>query len=307
MNLYASVFDFYGKSAGPLGLEVNSLVGNVARLSGSHILGATSLTVAPSTTVQLEAYDDITIFDGALSESVVVASTVQVGSSSIPLQSGLQNPHSSGTAWCSDGIMGSLADCIIDGSAELENIIQQSLWEATHSETIRMPSMRASIDEEQRLVIIPNWQPVNSVSAISVKAYSTLSAIYNVLPVIFDPTQVIYDIRKQIIYVPWLIAGFAYGETYYSLLPTVLRTTKLFLTVTYDAGYSVSTMPGAIRQAAVLLASDYLSKRLNPSGAADISSGARRLSPVIRTDLAGESLLYKRALRLLSHYTNVSF
>jgi hypothetical protein len=293
MNLYATVFDFLRN---PTGLETGSLLGNTARLSAAVTLGATSLPIMPVTTVALNVNDRITIFDGPSSEVVVVASTVAIGSAAIPLQVGAQYAHMQYTPLCSDGVMGSLADQLVDGSAELENYLQQTLYQATYTETLRMPSMKASIDSENQLMFCPRHFPISTDSGITIKAN-------NATPITYDATQAVIDAGQQVVSVPWLIAGGGSGGSTYSVLPQRSRASKLFLTITYTAGYSAATLPNDVREACVLLASDYLAKRNNPSGATEVDSGARRNVAVLRGDLAGESLLYKRAARILNAYS----
>lgn len=297
MNLYASIFDFLRN---PTGLETGSLVGNTARLSSAQIIGATSLPVTPVTTVALNVNDRITIFDGSSSEVVIVGATAAIGSSSVTIQApGLAYAHTQYVPLCSDGVMGSLADQIVDASAELENYLQQALFQATYTETLRMPSMRASIDNQQMLVFRPRHFPVSTETGITIKQN-------NSTPVSYDATQAIIDGGQQVVSVPWLVAGSGGGSTY-SLLPAISRSTSLFLTITYTAGYPAASMPGDVREACVLLTSDILAKRLNPLGAVDVASGDRHLSAALRGDLTGESLLVKRAFKLLDTYSIQAF
>jgi hypothetical protein len=296
MNLYATVFDI---QRNPTGLELGSLIGNVARLSSAVIVGATSLSVMPITTVALAINDRITIFDGSSSEVVSVASTVAIGQASIPLLVGTQYAHVQYTALCSDGVMGSLADQVVDASAELENYLQQSLFQATYTETLRMPSMRASIDNEGLLVFRPRHFPVMADTGISI-------ARSNAQTLTYDASQAIIDGGQQVVSVPWLVVGSGGGSTY-SIMPTISRSASLYLTITYTAGYPAASMPGDVREACVLLTCDILAKRLNPLGAADIQSGDRRVSSVLRGDNSGESLLFKRAAKILDTYSIQSF
>lgn len=292
MNLYLSIFDYLRATTG---LETGSLVGNTARLASAQVVGALSLSITPATTVALAANDRITIFDGPNSEVVVVASITAIGETSIPLQApGLVYDHAGNTPLCSDGVMGSLADQIVDACGEMENFLQQSLFQATYTETLRIPSMRASVDNQQMLVFRPRHFPVSLESGITIKRN-------NADPVNYDATQAILDGTGQVVSVPWLVAGSGGGSTY-SLLSMVSRSTNLFLTITYTAGYPAASMPGDIREAAILLSSDYLAKRLNPGGAAEVDSGTRHNVAVLRGDIAGESLLYKRAVRILNTY-----
>jgi hypothetical protein len=263
-------------------------------------VGATTLPIiAPGITTTLNLYDRITIFDGPNSEVVTVTvSTDTTGIQSVQC-SPLTFAHVAGTPLCSDGVMGSLADQIVDASAEMENYLLQSLFQTTYTETLRMPSPRASIDNQQMLVFRPRHFPVSVESGITIKQN-------NATPVSYDATQAIIDGGQQVVCVPWLVAGSGGGSTY-SLLPAISRSTNLFLTITYTAGYPATSMPGDIREACMLLTSDILAKRLNPLGAVDITSGDRRVAAVLRGDLTGESLLVKRAFKLLDNYSIQSF
>ncbi len=293
MNLYATVLDV---QRNPTGLELGSLIGNVVRLLAAASIGATSLSVTPVTTVALNSNDHITIFDGSSSEVVIVATPVTPGSSSITIQApGLVYAHAQYTVLCSDGVMGSLADQIVAASAALENYLQQAIFQATYTETLRMPSYRASIDNQSMLVFRPRHFPVSTETGITIKQN-------NATPVSYDSTQALVDASQQVVCVPWLVAGSGGGGSTYSLLPAISRTTNLFLTITYTAGYPAASMPGDVREACVLLTSDILAKRLNPLGAADISSGDRRVVAALRGDFSGESLWAKRAYKMLDTY-----
>jgi hypothetical protein len=195
--------------------------------------------------------------------------------------------------------MGSLADQIVNASAEMENYLLQSLFQTTYTETLRMPSPRASIDNQGMLVFRPRHFPIATDTGITIKQN-------NAAPVSYDATQAIIDGGQQVVNVPWLVAGSGGGSTY-SLLPSISRSTNLFLTITYTAGYLAANMPSDVREACVLLTSDILAKRLNPLGAVDLTSGDRRISAALRGDLTGESLLVKRAFKLLDNYSIQSF
>jgi hypothetical protein len=195
--------------------------------------------------------------------------------------------------------MGSLADQMVNASAEMENYLLQSLFQATYTETLRMPSPRAAIDNQGMLVFRPRHFPVTTDTGITIKQN-------NATPVSYDATQAILDGGQQVVCVPWLVAGSGGGSTY-SLLPSISRSTNLFLTITYTAGYTAASIPGDVREACVLLTSDILAKRLNPLGAVDLASGDRHLTAALRGDLTGESLLVKRAFKLLDNYSIQSF
>ena len=77
----------------------------------------TTLKNTPNLTVQLNAYDQVTIFDEPNSEVVIVAAQANVNATSFTIQApGLQFQHAAGIPMCSNGVLGSLADQIVDAS-----------------------------------------------------------------------------------------------------------------------------------------------------------------------------------------------
>lgn len=293
---YITPFDFLRE---PSGLETASLLGNSGRLSSAIDVGATALPVTPATTVALNQFDRITLFDGSTTEVVQVASTVATGQTSIPLLQGTQYAHAQYTPYCSDGGSGSLADQIIDASTWLENICQQSLFEQTYTDTLRMPSMRAAIDNEQQLAIRPRHFPVSAVASLSMKSSQNTSIDY-------DATQAIIDGAAQVVYVPALLSTGGGGTTY-SLTAVRPRTANMWLTISYTAGYPANAIPGDVREAVTLLLSDILAKRLNPSGAFEVQMGKRMVRVGANTDTSGESTLVKRAKQLLQNYSSEAY
>ncbi len=281
----------------PSGLETASLLGNSARLSTLHVAGATTLSVTPATTVALSQFDQITIFDGPNTEVVLVSASTASGQTHIPLVAGTQFQHAANTPLCSDGVLGSLADQIINASAWLENICQQSLFQATYTnETLRMPSMRASIDQQGMLNFRPRHFPITAENGLTIVTNSAVSNTY-------DATQCIIADDHQIVSVPWLVAtGNQNTNANIWLYPQPSRQQQQWLQITYTAGYAPSALPGDVKDAAVLLVSDMLSRRQNPTGASSISIGDKSLQSGSR-DVSGDSDLVKRALKILVNYT----
>lgn len=297
MNTYLSWFDWQRTTTG---LEWGSLVGNIGRISGATSAGATSLPVTPALTVAISQYDIITIFDGSNSETVAATASATVNATSISV-SATTYAHAVGTPYCTDGILGSLADQIIKASQELETICRQSLFLNTYTnEMLALPTMRAAIDNQFALHFRPRHWPVQSLTSLSITTVPNNSISY-------DPTQVIIDSDKQICSMPNMqplpLSGS--GQAPYPIWNVPSRYRQAQVTITYTAGYS--TMPPDVIEATVLLVSDILSKRLNPLGAADTQSGDRHISTVLRGDFSGESLLRKRAAAILNNYTMQSF
>lgn len=294
---YLSCFDY---ALSPSGLEYNSLIANMTRVASPGVIaGATSLPLLAGLTVALNPYDRLSIFDGAFSETVVIASAAILGATSVTC-SAFQYPHVVGTPVCGDGVMGSLANAIYTASTYLENICQQSLFLTTYTnELLAMPTIRASMDNQNTLHFRPRHWPISSLSALSIASMPNL-------PIVYDPTQVVIDSDKQICTMPNLQPLVSSGQAPYPLWGTGMNRNQWSqLSITYLSGFAV--IPADVTEAAILLTSDILAKRLNPQGAPDLGSGGRHISAVLRGDNSGESLLYKRARAILSVYSMESF
>lgn len=297
MNTYLSWFDWQRTTTG---LEWFSLVGNTGRISGATSAGATSLSVVPALTAQINQYDIITIFDGSNSEMVTATASAAVNATSITV-SATTYAHAAGTPYCTDGVLGSLADQIIKASQQLETICKQSLFLNTYTnEMLALPTMRAAIDNQFALHFRPRHWPVQTLTSLSITTVPNNTIQY-------DPTQVIIDSDKQICSMPNMqplpLSGS--GQSPYPIWNVPSRYRQAQVTITYTAGFSV--MPADVTEAAVLLTSDILAKRLNPVGAPDLQSGQRHISAVLRGDNSGESLLRKRAQHILDNYSMQSF
>lgn len=295
MNTYIDVFDFTRSTSG---LEWQSLVGNMARFTSTQSMGATSLTVpASSVTVPLAQFDRLTIFDGTSSEVVQVgAAGASVGATSIPLITGLQFAHASGIAWSSDGTGGSLADQIVAASSWCEQTAYQPFLQTTWTdESLSMPSMRAAIANDGMLTFRPRHWPVNTVSALKVAFTQSLATTY-------DATQVMIDGDQRLCLVPNLIQ-FPAQQTSNSIPPPPTRSMTCKLILTYQAGYTYAALPGDLKEAVILVASDYVARRHNPIGAPDLADGSTRISAIIRGQKTGESLLIARARVSLEKYS----
>lgn len=257
----------------------------------------TTLNNTPNLTVPLNQYDQVTIFDGPNSEMVIVASTASAGASSFTIQApGLQFQHAAGVPMCSNGVLGSLADQIVDASAWLEaDFTYQPLFQATYTnEVLPLPSMLASIDTQNMLLFRPIHFPVTAVSAISIAAIQGQGMV-------LDATQAFIDANQQYVRVPVLNATGPASQVYFPQMP-FNRQQQQWLTITYTAGYLVSALPADVRDGAILLTSAILSRRANPTGADQIDIGKKRLVTTLRGDNTGEGLLVKEARRKLARY-----
>ncbi len=286
----------------PEGLEYSSLLGNSLRLSSAVVAGATSLPVQPagsggtSTNSDLSQFDLITIYDGLSSEQVMVASDTAFPASSIPLLApGCLYAHAQYTPCSSKGVVGDLGTEILKASAWLENITRQSLWSTTQTETMNMPSMRASIDNQQVLRIRTKQYPITAVTGISIATNSSNAIAY-------DPTQAFIDANESIS-VPQLLVNGPSSSTYSIITPQVSRQMNAYLSITYTAGYTSANMPMDVRDAAILLTSALLARRENPGGHDQVKEGQGMIVATLRGDVSGESLLVKEARGKLANYT----
>lgn len=282
------------------GLESASLIGNIGRITSVLAAGVSSLPIGPNTIVPLNMFDQITIFDGPNTEVCMVGANTSVGSNSIPLLQPTQFAHGQYVAYCSDGVLGSLADAIVEASNWIENICQQSQFQQTYTqETLRMGSMRGALDNRNNLVFRPRHFPVVSDSGITIE-----SSIND--PVTYDQSQLILDGAKQVVTVPWLLptgAGNGSSSFWNSVAPPYGRADNLYLLITYVAGYLSANMPGDIRDCTVMLTSEILGRRENPTGADQIRLGDKQLTVTTSRDTIGETLLVKAVKNKLQPYS----
>lgn len=291
MNLYISPFEY---QKAPTGQETASLLGNLLRVgTGGVALGATSLPVTPNTTVALNQYDNITIFDGSSSEVVQVTATTASGASSVPITA-TQYAHAAGTPLCSDGASGSLAQAIIEGSAHVERYCDQELLAATYSETLYLRTMDANVTNDGSLSIRPMHFPITAVSALSIQ-----TSVATVITL--DATQAILQSKARLVKVP-VVKQQGTGASLLQQYQPIGQTTEGWVSITYTAGYAYSALTWDIKRAATLLTSNVLSDRQNESGAADVRLGQKQLTMYLRGDQSGETTFEKRAYQLLERY-----
>lgn len=271
MAVVSTYIDIFAFLRATTGLETASLIGNKGRLSSAVIAGATSLPVIPAITVSLNQFDQVTIFDGQNSEVVQVGAGMS-SASTIPLLQPLSKGHAQYTTFCTDGASGSLADEIVNASAWIENICQQSLFQQTYTdETLDIPSMNASIDNQGTLVFAPRHFPVTAETGITIKSN-------NQDPIDYDASQVVLDTAKQVVSVPWLSVVGSSSSTWQSS-PAYSRQQSLFLLVDYTAGWN--PIPPDVHDAAILRTSAILARRQNTTGAVSITMGKRSQNWVV--------------------------
>ena len=293
-NLYIDHFQY---QRSPSGLESASLLGNSMRFTSLTAAAATTIPNTPNLTVQLNQYDQVTIFDGPNSEVVIVAATATVGASSFTIQApGLQFQHAAGVPMCSNGVLGSLADQIVSACDWLESdFTYQSLFQNTYtSEILPMPSMRASIDNQNALVLRPTHFPITAINSIVLQAQQGQTLTLAV-------AQAFIDASAQTVRVPILNATGPTSQVFFPQQP-MSRTANMWATIGYTAGFVPAALPPAIRDGAVLLVSEILRRRYNPTGADQVRSGGVSQVAMLRGDMTGESLFVKQAARKLARY-----
>lgn len=290
------------------GLVLSSQYGNLGRIAVCA-QGATTLATVAATTVALNQYDDLYLFDGANSEKVQVgAGGATVGSTSIPLQTGTTFAHAGGTAYCTDAAQGgSLGQAIFEASRQIEDICHQALWSTAYtSEILTMPTMRAAIDNQWNVHFRPRHFPVTALSSVTVETSTLLSWQYDTTQAIIDADQQTVDLPMSAILVtgsnspPQNLTG---GQW----LSGPSRQMNAWITLAYTAGFATGQLPWAITRAATLLTNEGFGLLENPIGADEIHQNKRSVTFTLRGDQSGESLLVKNATKLLSPYIAQSF
>jgi hypothetical protein len=291
-NLYITAIDYI---KGNSGQETASLVSNLLRVGSNISIGATALPTNAGLTTVVQQYDTIYIFDGASSEIVTATAGVNTGLSSIPI-SATQYAHNAGTVICCDGSSGSLGEAITVGSISVESICLQPLFQNTYSETQELRSMAATINSDGALSLRPRQFPVQSISALSLGLDQGTMAAY-------DATQAFITSNQRRIRVPTLNAlGGSGGNNLLGLFCPFNQGTAGFAEYTYVAGFTYANMPWDVKRAAILLTSDTLSDRQNPTGAATLRLGQKQIEGYLRGDTSAQSGLYKRAASFLQKY-----
>lgn len=292
-STYITPFEYKRAASGGASQELASLTGNLLRLSSGVSVGAVSLPVTPNTTVNLAIDDPVWIFDGVNSEVVTVTATTASNAAAIPVTT-TAFAHGAKVVVCSDGTNGSIGETLFLASAEVDAITQQaSLLQATYIETYNLRTMDANINSDGQLTIRTRQFPVTAISALSIE--TSVNAITTL-----DPAQAIIASQQKLIGVP-VIAQIGAGPSQLILQPPLNQQSAGEINLTYTAGFAI--LPWEYKQACILLASNLLSDRLNPTGAAEYQSGTVKTTVYLRGDLSGETSLVKRAIKLLEPVT----
>lgn len=282
------------------GIDTTQLIANQTRIASNISIGATSIPLVTSLTTALSEYDQFYVFDGANSEVLTATALALVGATSITV-SATAYAHNAGIAVCSDGSQGSVAQAIIDASADLEAYCRQSLFQATYSnEELPLRSMQAAVTRDGQLLIRPKHFPVTAVSGVTLQ-------IQGLTTISLSTAYVQLDANAQLVTMTQLSSSSG-STTFWGAFQTpALPTTPGFVQFSYTAGYSAAAMPGDVRQAAIWLTSDLLSDRRNPTGAAELQQGKTHLVTRLRGDTSGESTLVLRAHARLDRYRQRPF
>lgn len=160
----------------PTNQETASLLGLNTTLTTGPIVGATSLVVGSSTAW---AVGPAWILDGPTSEVVQITGSVD-GTHVTLAAPGVAFAHSAGVSISQAGSRGALAEVILRASAWIENYCQQgtpqgaaggdrSLFALARTERFGMPTMRAYIDNQSVVTVMPGHFPVQSVSSLTIE------------------------------------------------------------------------------------------------------------------------------------------
>ena len=297
----SAYLDIAGYQQAPHGQETASLLGLNTTLggAGSQPAGTTALVVASSAGW---AAGPLWLLDGPISEVVTVTGSVD-GTHLTLAAPGTAFAHAAGVSASQAGTAGSLAATILRASAAIENYCQQgsaggdrSLFALSRSERWGMPSQRAYLDRDSVLAVMPGHFPVSAVSALAIELGQGQTLT-------LDATQIELPDMARIVELPYLTQGsITVGMQLLLALRGLSRSRRQWATITYTGGISPTTVPYDIQQAAVWITSDLLSQRQNPTGAAEISLGKRRLIQRQRGDIVGDSILLLRAHDALQPY-----
>lgn len=272
------------------GLSTSDLIGNSTRLFAPALVGDTHLIISPATTVQLNQYDSVWVFDGPNTERVTVTTTTAIGQTSIPT-SALQYAHSTGVVVVSDGTGGSLAQEVIDASDVLETICRQSRFQATFTDMLVLSTEQAAITQDLQLIMKPYNSPIQSVSSVVVTRFGTT--------VTYDVSSAVIENGGKSIRIPSLLPIGQNASQVYSapLVQSPAQSVNVTgnVSVTYIAGYAANALPGHIRKGAIYLVCDALTRNQNSGGFQEQMMGKRRIKVSNVGDLSGKSVWRKMA------------
>jgi hypothetical protein len=193
-------------------------------------------------------------------------------------------------------------------SAFVENYCQQgssgtdrSLFAVARTERWAMPTMRAQIDRDRVIVVMPGHFPVQSVASLTVEFGQGQSLA-------LDVSQVEQAASGRLVEVPYLLLGSpSVGQQMLLETAGLSRSRRQWAVLTYTGGVayasgSYAAMPWDVQQAAVWVVSDFLAQQFNPTGAAELVIGRVNRIQRQRGDEVGDSILLLRAHDILEPY-----
>lgn len=284
----------------PSGVQTAVLVAlNTTTGGGSQAAGTTSLVVAASAGWSA---GPAWILDGPISEVVTITGSAD-GTHVTLAAPGTTFAHAAGASISQAGTGGCLAETILDASSWMEGYCQQgasgsdrSLFAVSRTERWAMPTMRAHIDRDSTLVVMPGHFPVQSLSALTVELGQgqTIS---------LDTTQLELQSTGRLIEVPYLlIGGVSVGQQLMLEIKGLSRSVRQWAVVTYVGGINAGQVPYDVQRACVWIVNDMLSLIANPSLAADVQLGKRHLIQRQRGDSVGDTDLRQAARDALEPY-----
>ncbi len=303
----SAYIDVAGYQQTPHGQEIASLLGlstTTGPLGGATTqpAGTTALVVVSTSANASWTAGPLWLLDGPYSEIVTV--TASPDSTHLTLAApGTAFAHAPGVSVSQAGANGCLAQVILRAGGWIENYCQQgasggdrSLFAVPRSERYAMPTMRAYLDRDSVLAIMPGHFPVQSVSSVAIELGQGQSLA-------LDATQLELPTSARVVEFPYLVqGGVSVGMQMFLDMQGLSRSRRQWATISYLGGLSPDNVPFDVEQAAVWVTSDLLSQRQNPTGAAELSLGKRHLVQRQRGDVVGDSILLLRAHDALQPY-----
>jgi hypothetical protein len=294
MTILSAYLDVPAYLRAPTGQEAASLLGlNTTIGGGSSVpVGTLSLPVVASAGW---AAGPLWLLDGPSSEVVQVTGAADATHLTLAAP-GTVNAHAPGVSASQAGAGGSLAEVVLRASAWIENYCQQgttgdhSLFALNRTEKWGMPGRRALLDVDGTLVMRPGHFPVQSVASVAVQLPSGASQN-------LDLSLAQITGEGRLIEAPLVFTGAAP----FAVIPTALtRAGRQWVIVTYTGGFVAGAVPYDVQQACIWMASELLSARRNPSGAATVKQGTSELVARPWRDTTGDSILLVQAKAALA-------
>jgi len=103
--------------------------------------------------------------------------------------------------------------------------------------------------------------------------------------------------------VPYRAAGaFNPGQLLLLTAPVLTRGPRQWVTLTYTGGFLAGAVPADVEHACMLVTTEMLAQRRNPSGAAIVRQGKYEAQVRLRGDITGDSILLLQAKHALEPY-----